>query len=99
MEQFAPVGSLVSDVSSYDPASAPDPRLTQNSLFKLQAMSTSNRGGLFASLRVYLTEAWSVAGGTRIGSDHMTSSVSLGAGGQPARRVLETPASSPRLLV
>src|SRR3569833_2419443 len=80
---FGPVLSFFED---FDPHDFPNPRSTQTDFFDIETRSTSRLSGIFATLKVYLTDALSVIGGARLSNgrygfnnDVLIDGVSLGA--------------------
>lgn len=74
---FIGSGPPVANVFAYNPAAYPDPRLGGSPTFDAQISDTYRQGGAFASMRMYLEDAWSIVGGARISSDRTTSRVDL----------------------
>jgi outer-membrane receptor for ferric coprogen and ferric-rhodotorulic acid len=73
---FPQLNGLVSNVYAYDPATYPDPRLTQLPASRLDIVATLRQSGLFASLRTPLGNGWSAVGGARISGDRTDTTVS-----------------------
>jgi outer membrane receptor for ferric coprogen and ferric-rhodotorulic acid len=65
----------IENVYHFDPSLYPDPRLTQPIIADISAI-TSIQKGLFLSLKLHLSDAWSVIGGTRLSYDHTHSRIS-----------------------
>jgi len=59
----------IENVHHFDPSLYPDPRRTAPSTAAMSA-GTAIQKGAFVSLKLQLTDAWSVVGGTRISNDH-----------------------------
>jgi outer membrane receptor for ferric coprogen and ferric-rhodotorulic acid len=72
----------LSDVRDFDPRDYPNPRPAQPPVLGFDGGSTLDQYGAFTSLRVYFSDAWSVTGGARIGSDHIDTKLWLLIDGQ-----------------
>jgi outer-membrane receptor for ferric coprogen and ferric-rhodotorulic acid len=81
---FMSIDPWVTDIHPYDASRYPDPRLTREPLIQADSVATEYRGGVFASLRAYLTDRWSVVGGARASSDRTKSDVRIQVGGLSA---------------
>lgn len=66
-EAYFGLGSI--DPYAFDPGAYPDPRLTRGPDFEVERSSTLDQYGMFASLRVYFDDAWSIVGGARLSGD------------------------------
>jgi outer membrane receptor for ferric coprogen and ferric-rhodotorulic acid len=67
----------VNNVYAYDPATYPDPRLTQPPVTRDDIVTTFRRSGLFASLRTPFGDGWSAVGGARISGDRTDTTLSV----------------------
>jgi outer membrane receptor for ferric coprogen and ferric-rhodotorulic acid len=74
------IGSVLSDLHTFDPAAYPDPRGAISPDLHLDGEGTLQQGGVFVSWRTYLNDDWSVVGGARIGSDRIRTQVSVSMG-------------------
>jgi outer membrane receptor for ferric coprogen and ferric-rhodotorulic acid len=74
---FPQLNGLVSNVYAYDPATYPDPRLTQPPIQRIDIVATLRQSGLFASLRTPFGDGWSAVGGARISGDRTDTTVSV----------------------
>jgi outer membrane receptor for ferric coprogen and ferric-rhodotorulic acid len=57
------------DPYAFDPNTYPDPRLTRDPAMEIERTSTLDQYGMFASVRVYFDDAWSIVGGARLSGD------------------------------
>jgi outer-membrane receptor for ferric coprogen and ferric-rhodotorulic acid len=62
-------GPPARDLRAFDPSLYPDPRLSAPYDAKLAASSTLEQYGMFASMRIYFSDAASVVGGARLSND------------------------------
>jgi outer membrane receptor for ferric coprogen and ferric-rhodotorulic acid len=62
----------IENIHGFDPSLYPEPRLTPAASVGT-TISTTILKGLFASLKVHLSDAWSVIGGARISNNHINS--------------------------
>jgi len=69
-EAYVSIGAPLGDLRTFNPAAYPDPRLEGPPAFGLATASSLDQYGMFASLRVYFGEQWSMIGGARLSSDH-----------------------------
>jgi outer-membrane receptor for ferric coprogen and ferric-rhodotorulic acid len=67
--EYAHFEAPVSDVDTYNPATYPDPRLTQTPVIGLDAYPHSRQGGVYGALQLFLTDSVSLITGGRISRD------------------------------
>jgi outer membrane receptor for ferric coprogen and ferric-rhodotorulic acid len=63
---------LVSNAYAYNPATYPDPRLSQVPAYEYDSGATSNQGAIFGSAKVHLSDALSIIAGARVSRDSAT---------------------------
>lgn len=67
----------LADVRNFDPRAYPDPRLERMPDLEAELVTRDERYGAFASVRVYLNEAWSVTAGARSSGFSLASDITL----------------------
>ena len=81
-EHYSSFGERLGDVRAFDPDDYPDPRLTGPPQFGTAMTSTRDEYGIFAALRVYFDNAWSIVGGARLSGDSTDSQTTYEHGGR-----------------
>jgi len=68
-DEYSAAGALLRDPRAFDPRGYPDPRLRAPPDSEDAATASVDRWGMFASLRIYFDDAWSIVGGARLSGD------------------------------
>jgi outer membrane receptor for ferric coprogen and ferric-rhodotorulic acid len=78
-------GPVLSNVNNFDQRDFSNPRATQTDLLDIESRPSSRLSGIFATLKVYATDALSITGGARLSngryeshSDFLINGISLG---------------------